>query len=62
MVAKNNAYDKLYERLDSQEGEKEVFKLARAWQRRTRDLSSVQCIKDEAGKVLIEDNKIRERW
>ena len=28
-VAKNNAYDKLYERLDSKEGEKEIFKLAR---------------------------------
>ena len=45
-VAKNNAYDRLYEKLDSKEGEKEVFKLARAWERRIKDLSSIRCIKD----------------
>ena len=60
-VAKSNAYDKLYMRLDSREGEKEVFKLARARERQTRDLSSVRCIKDEDGRVLTEDTKLRER-
>ena len=60
-AAKNNAYDRLYERLDSKECEKEVFKLARAQERRTRDLNSVRCSKDERGRVLIEDTKIRER-
>jgi len=29
-VAKNNAYERLYQKLESKEGEKEVFKLARA--------------------------------
>jgi len=61
-VAKNNAYDRLYKRLNSKEGEKEVFKLLRAREIRTRYLSSVRCIKDEGGRVLIEDTKTRERW
>ena len=61
-AAKNNAYDRLYERLDSKEGEKEVFKLASTRKRRTSDLSSVRCIKDEGGRVLIEDIKTWERW
>ena len=32
-VTKNNAYERLYQRLHSKEGEKEVFKLARAKER-----------------------------
>jgi len=61
-VVKNKAYEKLYQRLNSKEGENEVFKLVRAGKRRTRDLSSVSCIKDEDGKVLVEDYKVQERW
>ena len=61
-VAKNNAYQRLYQRLNSKKGENEVFKLARVRERRTRDLSSVRCIEDEDGKVLIEDTKVQERW
>jgi len=61
-VAKNVAYDRLYHRLETKEGEKEVFKLASARERKTRDLGVVRCIKDENGKVLTEDAKIKERW
>ena len=43
-VAKNNAYERLYQKLNSKGGENEVFKLARARERRTRDLSSVRCM------------------
>jgi len=46
-VAKNNAYERLYPKLSDKGGENEVFKLARARERRTRDLGSVRCIKDE---------------
>jgi len=61
-VAKNNAYEKLYQRLHSKEGENEIFKLARARERQTRDLSRVRCIKDEVDRVLVEDAKAQERW
>jgi len=60
-VAKSKAYDKLYQKLETKESEKEVFKLARAKERRTRDLGHVMCIKDENGKVLSKDAKIKER-
>ena len=43
-------------------GENEVFKLARAREGGTRDLGSVRCIKDEDGRVLVEDGEVRERW
>ena len=61
-VAKSNAYERLYQRLNAKGGENEVFMLARARERRTRDLGSVRCIKDEDGKVLVKDAKIQERW
>jgi len=51
-VAKNSAYERLYQRIDPKEGENEVFKLVRARERRTRDLSSIRCIKDDDGKVF----------
>jgi len=62
VVVNNDPYERLYQILNSQEGENEVFKLARARERRTRDLGSVKGIKDEDGKVLVEDTKVQERW
>jgi len=61
-VAKSQAFDRLYHRLGTKEGEKEVLKLARARERKTRDLGVVRCVKGEEGKVLIEDVEIKERW
>jgi len=60
-VAKSLTFDRLYHRLGTKEGEKEVFRLARARARKTRDLGVVRCIKDEDGKVLYEDVEIKER-
>jgi len=59
---KNNAYERLYQKLETKEGEKDAFKLARAREKKTRDLGNVRCIKGEDGKVLVEETKIRERW
>ena len=39
-----------------------MFKLARAREKRTRDLGCVRCIKGEDGKVLVEEVEIRDRW
>jgi len=58
-VAKSMTYDRLYPKLETKEGEKEVFKLARARERRIRDLDAVRCIKDENGRVLCEDAEIK---
>ena len=54
--------DRFYQRLETKEGEKKIFKLTRARDRRTRDLGVMRCIKDENGKVLSKDAEINERW
>jgi len=56
------AFDRLYHRLETKEGEKKVFKLARVKERKTRDLGVLRCIKDENGKMLSKDTEIKERW
>ena len=55
-------YDGLYTRLDSKEGEKMVYKLAKIWERKTRDFNQVKCIKSKDSKVLVKDEEIKERW
>ena len=61
-IAKNNASARLYQRLETKEGEKDVFKLARAREKKIRDIGNIRYIKGEDGKVLVEETKIRERW
>jgi len=56
------SYDRLYQKLETKEGKKEVFKLAKAKERRTRNLGVVRYIKDENGRVLCEEAKIKQRW
>ena len=60
--ARNVAYEDLYRRLDTKDGEKDIYRLAKARDRKTKDLSNVKCIKDECQKVLVEDEAIRRRW
>ena len=61
-IAKNDAYKRVYQKLETKEGEKDVFKLAKAREKKTRDLGCVRCIKGEDGKVLVEELEIKERW
>jgi len=44
-IATNNTFQGLYQKLETMEGEKNVFKLARVRERKTRDLRNVRCIK-----------------
>jgi len=61
-MAKNKAYERLYQKLETKESEKDVFKLARARERKSRDLGCVGCIKGEDGRVLVEETEIKKRW
>ncbi|KAM2890269.1 hypothetical protein COP2_008711 [Malus domestica] len=60
--AKLAAYDDMYKRLDTKQGELDIYKLARARGKKTRDLNQVRCIKDEDGKVLATENVVKDRW
>ena len=46
--ARGRAYEDLYQRLDTKEGERDIYKMAKIRERKTRDVDPVKCIKDEA--------------
>ena len=55
-------YKEVYEKLDTKEVEKDIYRIARIRERKTRDLCTVRCVKDEDQKVLVRDEEIKERW
>ncbi|GJX62682.1 putative pre-mRNA-processing factor 6-like [Tanacetum coccineum] len=60
--AKDKAYEDLYKSLDSKEGENDIYKIAKARQRRKMDLGSVRFIKVEDGRSIVNEDAIRKRW
>ena len=47
--AKSRAFEAFYQKLDTKEGEKYIFKLAKARSRQRKDLGTMRYIKDESG-------------
>jgi len=60
--ARAKVYKEVYEELDTKEVEKDICRIARIRERRTRDLCIVRYVKDEDQKVLVRDEEIKERW
>ncbi|RJG15641.1 hypothetical protein D4A39_16580, partial [Alcanivorax profundi] len=60
--AKQKAYEDMYARLDSAEGERDVYRLARQRDRDGKDVQQVRVIKDREGNVLTGDKRVMERW
>ena len=54
-------YQDIYERLDSKDGEKDIYRITRMREKKTRDLGIIRCIKDHNHKVLVKDTDIKER-
>nr|GEX48332.1 retrovirus-related Pol polyprotein LINE-1 [Tanacetum cinerariifolium] len=50
--AKDKAYEDLYKKLDSKEGVNEIYKIAKARERRRMDIGNVKYIKDEGGRTI----------
>ncbi|KAK3574488.1 hypothetical protein QTP86_008082 [Hemibagrus guttatus] len=60
--AKQKAYDELYTRLDTREGEKDLYRLARQRDRDGKDVQQVRVIKDRDGRVLTSEESVQRRW
>lgn len=56
------AFDNFYHKLDTKEGEKDIYGHIRLRERRTRDLGNIKCIKSEDNMVYIKDSESNERW
>ncbi|KAF7649691.1 hypothetical protein LDENG_00137530 [Lucifuga dentata] len=60
--AKQRAYNDLYARLDSKEGETDLYRLARQRNRDGKDVQQVRVIKDRDGNVLTGARSVMGRW
>jgi hypothetical protein len=45
--ARGQMYDGLYQRSGTKEGEKDIYRMTKSRERKTRDIIQVKCIKDE---------------
>ena len=54
--------DDLYARLETKEGEKELYRLARQRDRAGKDVQHVRVIKDKNGNVMVNSEAVLKRW
>jgi hypothetical protein len=60
--ARGQMYDGLYQRLGTKEWEKDIYRMAKSRERKTRDIIQVKCIKDATEQLLTKDEDIKNRW
>jgi hypothetical protein len=59
---RSQAYAELYRKLDTKDDKNDVYKMAKFRERKIRDFNQAKCIKDEADRLLVKDEKIKNRW
>jgi hypothetical protein len=60
--ARGQIYAEMYWKLDTKEGENDVYKMTKLWERKIRDFNQVKCIKDEVYRFLVKGDEIKNRW
>ena len=60
--AKGKAYDELYEGLDTKEGEKTLYRLARQRHQAGKDIHQVRMMKDKDGNVTTYEESVLRMW
>lgn len=48
--------------MDTKEGAKDIYKLARVREKKRRDLGNIKCIKSEDNIILVREDEIKESW
>ena len=61
-MTKGRAYDNLYAKLETKEGEKELYRLARQRDRTGKVVQHVRVIKDKNGNVMVNSEAMLKRW
>ena len=61
-MAKGPEYENLYAGLETKEGEKELYRLARQRDRAGKDVQHVRVLKDENGNVMVNLEALLKRW
>ncbi|GJY82023.1 hypothetical protein Tco_0494774, partial [Tanacetum coccineum] len=56
------AYEELYKNLDSKERANDIFKIAKARERRRSDVGYIRFIKYEGGRTITDEEEIKRRW
>uniref|UniRef100_A0A8I6Y6K2 Reverse transcriptase domain-containing protein n=1 Tax=Hordeum vulgare subsp. vulgare TaxID=112509 RepID=A0A8I6Y6K2_HORVV len=59
---RGRAYEDLYQCLNTKEGERDIYKMAKIRERKMRDVGEVKCIKDGDDQLLVKDEAIKRRW
>ena len=60
--ARNKTYEELYEKLETKDGENELFRIAKQRNRQSKDVQQVRVIKIKTGEMLMEKEKVKQRW
>jgi hypothetical protein len=59
---RGQTYTELYRKLYTKKNENDVYKMTKLRERKTRDFNQVKYIKDEADRLLVKDEEIKNRW
>jgi hypothetical protein len=57
-VKQNQAYAKLYRKLDTKESENDVY-MTKVRDRKTRNFNQIKCIRNESDRFLVKDEEIK---
>ena len=60
--AKASAMDDLYDKIETPEGQKTIYRMAKRRDKATKDLTHIRQIKDKNGRVLSKEESMRSRW
>ena len=50
------------EKLNTGEGQKSVFKIAKQMANERQDVVGVKCLKDENGRIVVKPEMLKKRW